>query len=462
MNNYIQNYKPTFIIIGLGISGLATARHCIHNHYNLIILEKNDKLGGCWYNKTYPDVQLQTTKHCYAFSDFPYSSNVSLYPTGKEVLEYLNDYANHHNILQYAKFNSKVINTKFNYDNNKWFIEYIQNNEKYNIYGDYLLICSGFYTDELKLDSLSINDIHNNKKILTIKNFNNKNMDYTQFKNKNICVIGNGPTGCDLACLLHKHQPKNIKLLYRSERWLFRRYLWKKISTDKMLCRFIIETANKTPKFLCIISMIICYYVFYIFGQGHLTLKIKPPFKPVTRQNLVLNENIIEYINKNYIDYIQSNNIKINKDTINFNNKTVEYDYCIICTGYKNNIDFMNMQNIPTLYNHIIHPEIPNCGFIGFAASFNWVQVSELQIQWYLEYLKQNIKHVSKDNMIQTINYKNKHLSPLSYDYHDLSTKAYEYCDNIAIDIKNKLKYSIINPNYWIRSPEHDLWYYGR
>ena len=44
------------------------------------------------------------------------------------------------------------------------------------------------------------------------------------FKNKNVLVIGNGPSGCDLACLAVKNEAKNVTLLYRTDRWLFERF----------------------------------------------------------------------------------------------------------------------------------------------------------------------------------------------------------------------------------------------
>ena len=460
-NIYIQKTQPTFIIIGLGVSGLTCARHCIRNNYNIIILEKNKNLGGVWYNKTYPDVKLQTTKESYAFSDFSFYNNISLYPSGNEVLDYLEDYANYHNILQYTKFNSKVIQTNFNYENEKWNVEYMLNNKKHVVKGDYLLIASGFYSDKLNTSSLlENNSLINNKKILSIKDFNNTKLNYNIFKDKNICIIGNGPTGCDLTCLLHKYSPKNIKLLYRSERWLFRRYLWNKLSTDKLLCRLFMKIAIKLPKFIYLVLIIISYYIIYIFSHGFFSFKIKSPLEPVTRKNLVLNENIIKYITNNNIEYIKSKNIKIDNNYIHYNNNKITYDYCIIATGYISDIEFLNMKNIPKLYNKIIHPEIPNCGFIGFSPSFNWVQVSELQIQWYLEYLKQNIKNISKDEMYKDISFKIKNLSNKSYDYHDLSINAFDYCDSLAKDIKINLKYSKFNPKYWFNSPEHDLWSY--
>ena len=111
----------------------------------------------------------------------------------------------------------------------------------------------------------------------------------------------------------------------------------------------------------------------------------------------------------------------------------------------------MGMKTIPYLYKKIIHPNIKNCGFIGFAASFNWIQISELQIQWYLNYINKKI-HISKNIMNKEIqdNYNNK------YDYHDLSIIAYKYCDSLAHDININIKYPIYNPKYWLISPTYD------
>ena len=54
----------------------------------------------------------------------------------------------------------------------------------------------------------------------------------------------------------------------------------------------------------------------------------------------------------------------------------MDYDLCIMATGFESNIPFLNFREIPNLYKRIIHPDLPNCCFIGFAPSFNWIQVS--------------------------------------------------------------------------------------
>ena len=38
---------------------------------------------------------------------------------------------------------------------------------------------------------------------------------------------------------------------------------------------------------------------------------------------------------------------------------------------------------------------------------------------------------------------------------------VYNYCDNLADDLKMKSKYSKYNLKYWFSIPEHDSWKYS-
>ena len=468
MDNYIQKFQPTFVIIGTGVSGLTSARYCLKNNYNIIILEKNKDIGGVWLSKSYDGIALQTTKDSYAYSDFPHFQKTSLYPTGQEVLTYLKEYAAKHNILKYTKFNCSVEKVKFDYPSEFWEIEYINsiNNTKESVKANYLLICSGFYTDSLKNPFKS--GYSNNNKIINPNRFSKiGDLKLDIVTDKNIVIIGNGPTGCDLATLALKYKPKSLKILFRTKRWLFRRYLWNKVSTHFFLSRFGLNIAQKTKKNIYILIVTIIYYILYLFCHNIWKISgISPPFETVNRKNLVLNENILSEIYKKNIDYIQAFDIDISEDYITFmernkknsKKKSIEYDLCIMATGYESNIKYMDYDKIPYLYKNIIDPNTPNCGFIGFAASFNWVQLSELQIQWYLEYLKQNIKQISTQEMIEDINNHISNKNKIEYDYHDLAITSYQYCDNLAKDINIKLKYNKYNYKYWFNIPEHDLW----
>ena len=299
-------------IIGFGVSGMACARHCTSKGYTIKILEKESNIGGVWLSKSYPNVRLQTTKHSYAFSDFPHLKSTSLYPTGEELMIYFEAYCEKHDIKKHCEFNSIVYDTKFDVTNNMWTVYYksIKTGINKEINVDYLIISTGIYGK--KKQNLTIS--RNNKKIVYPEHLNNNNINV--LRDKNIVIIGNGPTGCDMAELCHKYKSKTITLLYRSNRWIFQRYLWNKISTHNCLSRFNMKVAQLLPKHIYILILIILYFLIYIFGQGRFSIDIKPPYNVINRNNLVLNETILDLIYKKQIHYIKTNTIEIKDNYI--------------------------------------------------------------------------------------------------------------------------------------------------
>ena len=445
----INKIMKTFCIIGLGISGMVSSRYCLSHGFKIKVLEKEADIGGVWLTKTYPGIRLQTTKYSYAFSDFPHSKKTGLYPTKDELLLYFNRYCSKHNIKNYCEFNSHVYNTEYDSKNNKWFVYYKNHitNKRTRIIVDYLIVCSGIYNTKkqsVKTDQINTKIIYPEQ--LTPNNINNLN-------NKNIVIIGNGPTGCDIAELCYKYKANKITLLYRSERWIFQRYLWNTISTHNFLCRFNMKMAKILPKHIYIICLTIIYYLLYIIGHKRLSFNIKTPYSVVNRSNLVLNESILDLINNKSIDYIKTDTITIKNNKINYDNTTMEYDYCFICTGYNTNLKFIGLDKLPDLYNKIIHPNLKQCAFIGFAESFNWIQVSELQIRWYLDYIKRELNLKTIINLI-----KNENKLETDYLYNDLAVNAYHYCDKLSNAINLKSKYNFIQFNYWFKAVEFDFW----
>ena len=72
----------------------------------------------------------------------------------------------------------------------------------------------------------------------------------------------------------------------------------------------------------------------------------------------------------------------------------------ILGTGFTQNISFIaeKYRNLVTdeegnfhLYRHIIHPDIPNLGFIGYNSSMFCTLTSEVASWWMVEYIKGNL-----------------------------------------------------------------------
>ena len=439
----------TFCIIGGGVSGIVSTKHCIEQNHNVILLDKNSGPGGVWYNKSYPNIQLQTTKRSYAFSDYPHLHETKLYPDGIELLHYINSYIDYFHLRTHLNFNCNV--TKTYIQDNKWNIFYTHEGKEIHIESDYLIIASGVYCEKKPLTQNSKTAQIVTKNIITVEDISKTSNIFT---NKNIIIIGNGPTGCDLAALAYKQGANKITIIYRSERWIFRRYLWNKYSADCFLNRFLMIIANKLPTSLFIIICSIFYYIIYIYGHGYFC-NIKPPYDTINRDNIVLNDTILYLISKKKINYIKSTNLYIYDTHVNVNyTENINYDLIVNATGYKSEIKFLNLNKIPNLYNNIIHPDYNNCAFIGFAASFNWIQVSELQILWYLNYI--NNKQI--DSVALKLLITKQQNTNSGYHYNDLAINSYNYCDTLSKDLNIKLKYSCYNFNYWFSSPDYNLW----
>ena len=71
LSESIQTEKAkefTVLIIGAGMSGIGIASKLKNAEVNFSIVEKNDQVGGVWYENTYPDCGVDTPNHYYSYS----------------------------------------------------------------------------------------------------------------------------------------------------------------------------------------------------------------------------------------------------------------------------------------------------------------------------------------------------------------------------------------------------------
>ena len=111
-SNHTKLTSSRVAIIGAGVSGLSAAKHLAH--HNPIVFEASDSVGGVWKSCTYETTKLQSARVDYEFSDFPWPNrDDTTFPSYIEILEYLESYAKHFDLLKFMKFGSKVIEVKY-------------------------------------------------------------------------------------------------------------------------------------------------------------------------------------------------------------------------------------------------------------------------------------------------------------------------------------------------------------
>jgi cation diffusion facilitator CzcD-associated flavoprotein CzcO len=112
------------LVIGAGFSGLAILHHLREAGFETLVVDAADGIGGTWWVNNYPGVRTDSEFHYYSFS---FSKEVreewtwtERYPSGQEVLAYLNFVADRLDLRRDIELNSRVIRAEYDEAANHW------------------------------------------------------------------------------------------------------------------------------------------------------------------------------------------------------------------------------------------------------------------------------------------------------------------------------------------------------
>jgi len=97
------------LIIGAGLTGIASGIKLAEAGYDYVIIEKNPDVGGTWFENRYPGVGVDTPSHFYSFS-FEINTEWNYYhPKGGDMQEYFLRVAKKYGIPERTIFNTRVL-----------------------------------------------------------------------------------------------------------------------------------------------------------------------------------------------------------------------------------------------------------------------------------------------------------------------------------------------------------------
>lgn len=112
------------IVIGAGFSGLAILHHLREIGLDTLVLDGADGIGGTWWINRYPGVRTDSEFSYYSFS---FSREVreewtwtERYPSGQEVLDYLNFVADRLDLRKDIRLGAWVEKAVYDEDRNRW------------------------------------------------------------------------------------------------------------------------------------------------------------------------------------------------------------------------------------------------------------------------------------------------------------------------------------------------------
>lgn len=417
---FLTMRKKQVCIIGCGISGLVSAKTFLEEGYDVTVFEKQSGIGGVWErSRSYLGVTTQSTKDIYAFSDYPMPGCYPDWPTGKQVQEYLESYARYFGVAEKIKFNAQVTNVERITGRKPVWVVTVRvkdclsqktTQEKHEF--DFVVVCNGTFNIP-KVPSIPGKDdfIASGGKVLHSTEFN----DTSLIENKRVIVVGFGRSAADIA---------TITATLASECYLFfRRASWKIPKFFLGLINFkYILFARWSEAFIPYRYLQGVERLLHTFGLP-LVWAFWKIFEMILRIqfrlsacNLLPNESAKTSFNCNanlaserFYEYVLSGKIQPRKTVITrffpggvelANGETFQADTVIFGTGFQQDIPFlqekyrrmvMDEKGNFHFYRNLIHPDIPDMGFVGYNSSFFCPLTSEIGAWWLVEHLNGNL-----------------------------------------------------------------------
>ena len=182
-----QNHSHKQLIIGAGFIGLGMAQALKAAEIPYDQVDASDAIGGNWYHGVYTTAHIISSRKITQFTHFPMAGKLSRFSERSDMLDYLNDFADHFKLRPAIELNRKVIYIN-PIENNLWEVTFA-NGEKRFYKG--ILMCNGHHW------SKRFPDLKGDFRGQIIHSNDYKHPD--QLRNKRVLVIGGGNSGCDMA-----------------------------------------------------------------------------------------------------------------------------------------------------------------------------------------------------------------------------------------------------------------------
>lgn len=406
------------IIIGAGISGIATAK-CIRDAgFSAIVFERTGDVGGLWTFKengygVMRFTHINVSKHNYCFSDYPFPDDVPDFPHNEDMSAYVRSYVEHFGINKLIRFHKHVKELKRIGDLWEVTIQDVEEDSKGNMKftekctryrAKFVAVATGHHAkpiwpnfpgqDTFKgqlIHSVSYNDACTNG-----------------LTGKKVVVVGIGNSAVDVAC----HQAsvgmsKGVLLSTRSGAWIVPNYIFG-LPTDHYACRFFLSLPWQ-------VATVIFEAILILLSGNQKKFGLAPKMHALQTQPTV---------SPTLIHHLQRKNVKIVCNIQGFDGNKVlfedgteyEPDSVICCTGYKIDLPFLSddlkkvildeKRNTIELFKNVFHPYIgSSLAFIGFVqpASGGVLSMSEMQARWFAELCRGSVSLPSVGDMLWSI-----------------------------------------------------------
>ena len=223
LNITTHTLKPNFLatksnlevlIIGAGMSGILAAIKLAEIGIKYKIYEKNNDLGGTWYENQYPGSRVDIANHFYSYSfeeNHQWSEHFSRQP---ELLDYFKKCFHKYDIQKNTYFETQVTDMKFDELNQEWSVNSICHGEKKTESISIVISCVG------QLNQPKVPEINGLKKFQGNMFHSSQWPNFDVISGKKVAVVGTGASAFQIVPSIAK-SCKELTIFQRSPPWMF-------------------------------------------------------------------------------------------------------------------------------------------------------------------------------------------------------------------------------------------------
>ena len=452
-------------MIGAGVSGLAAAKAFAMHGHKVTIVEKSSDLGGVWDpSRSYPDVQTQSPKDLYRYTDKAMPDSYPEWPKGPQVHAYLKDYARGHGLEKMMRLKTEVAGMSRRADGKHgWTLELSGSGGKTKEDFDFVAICTGQFSEPQTL-ALAGEDAFKARggQILHSSQYS----DAALAKGRKVVVLGGSKSATDIAVNAVNSGASEVTIVYREAVWRmpyfvgglvnFKRIIYIR-AQEQMFASWGIGKGAR-------LAHAIAKPFVWANWRGLESL-LKAQLK-LSKCNMVPKTRIEDDVNcsvpiatPDFYPMVADGRIKAIRGTFDHydgdsivmsTGERVAADVAVLAIGYKLGVPFLpeeyrkklvEADGQYRLYRLIANPDLPDLGFVGFNSSFCTVLCADMAAQWLVRYAdgqlaNQPSAQAMRDNIEMMLHFKRVE-RPAAGVYGGLCVAPYHYkhFDELLADI---------------------------
>lgn len=419
--------RKTIAVIGGGVSGLAAAKAFDEKGHRVIGFERSHDFGGVWeLSRSYPDVQTQSPKDLYCFTDHPMPQEYPEWPKGPQVHAYLHSYADKHKLSRLFRLNSNIQSMDRRADGQPgWTLTIEEAGKTRKQDFDFVAICTGQFSEKNIIS-------HPGQEAFIAQGgqvmHSSEYTDPAMMRGKRVVVLGGSKSATDIAVNATKNGAKQVTMVYRENVWRvpyfvgginFKRLLYMRAQEQQF------NQWGKTG-LQRVIAAIFKPLVWANFRGLETLLKLQlglkkwnmVPDTPIEKEAScslpIVTPGLFEAFNAGTLKPIKGSYDHYDGDEIVLTTgERLGCDVSILAVGWKLGIPYLAQAYRDKLieadgqyrtFRLAVNPDLPEMGFVGFNSSFCTILSAEMIANWLVRFADGQLANMpSREAMEQNI-----------------------------------------------------------